>query len=387
MAIKDYSTTAGSNTSVAGINIAEGCPAANVNNGMRAMMADSRSFYESATWTDLGHTPTRTGATTFTVVGDLTAYYVAGRRIKCTDSSTLYGTIDSSVYSAPNTTVTVTLDSGSLTVSLSAIAVSVIDPTGDPIGAAAIGTPEFVDSGFRVIGSSDATKKLSFEVDGLTTATTRTLTVRDVDGILPVIQTADLNIPATSAGPSSITLSEDTDNGSNTVQIIAPSSIASNRVLTLPDASGTVVTTALTASDTQAGIVELATTAETQTGTDTARSITPAGLKGAISFSKYFESSEQSYPSANTRLTVSHSLGTIPVVWNVVLRCKTADRDFAVGDEVPICDNETSNSWVIWANATNIGLQMTGTRQLPNSGGTYGVITTGSWRVVFRAWA
>jgi microcystin-dependent protein len=138
MPISAYSTTAGSNTSVAGINIAEGCPAANVNNGMRAQMADTRSFYEAATWTDLGHTPTRTGATTFTVVGDLTAYYVIGRRIRCTDSSTLYGTISNSSYGAPNTTVTVTLDSGSLSVSLTAVSVSVIDPTGDPIGAGAI---------------------------------------------------------------------------------------------------------------------------------------------------------------------------------------------------------------------------------------------------------
>jgi len=139
MSIKNYSTTAGSNTSVAGINIAEGCPAANVNNGMRAMMADTRSFYEGATWTDLGHTPTRTGATTFTITGDFTANYVAGRRIRCTDSSTLYGTIASSSYSAPNTTVTVTLDSGSLSVSLTAVAVSIIDPTGDPIPSTGIG--------------------------------------------------------------------------------------------------------------------------------------------------------------------------------------------------------------------------------------------------------
>ncbi len=129
MAISAYSTTAGSNTSVAGINIAEGCPAANMNNAMRAQMADTRSFYEGATWTDLGHTPVRTGATTFTINSDVTAYYIAGRRIRCTDSSTLYGTIASSSYSAPNTTVTVTLDSGSLSVSLTAVAVSVIDPT------------------------------------------------------------------------------------------------------------------------------------------------------------------------------------------------------------------------------------------------------------------
>jgi len=40
VAIADWSTTADNNNTTLGINIAEGCPAANVNNGMRKMMAD-----------------------------------------------------------------------------------------------------------------------------------------------------------------------------------------------------------------------------------------------------------------------------------------------------------------------------------------------------------
>lgn len=139
MSIKDYSTTAGSNTTISGLDIAEGCAAANINNAIRAQMADTRSFYESATWTDLGHTPTRTGNTTFTINSDVTAYYVSGRRVRCIDSSTLYATIDSSSYSSPNTTVTVTLDSGSLSASLTSVAVGIIDPTGDPIPASGVG--------------------------------------------------------------------------------------------------------------------------------------------------------------------------------------------------------------------------------------------------------
>lgn len=42
----------------------------------------------------------------------------------------------------------------------------------------------FVDSVFRLLGSVDATKKLAFEVDGFTTATTRTLTPQDKDGVI-----------------------------------------------------------------------------------------------------------------------------------------------------------------------------------------------------------
>jgi hypothetical protein len=47
-----------------------------------------------------------------------------------------------------------------------------------------LGLSEPSDSTFRVVGSSDATKKVAFEVDGLTTATTRTLTVPDASGTI-----------------------------------------------------------------------------------------------------------------------------------------------------------------------------------------------------------
>ncbi len=45
MAVQDYSTTPASNTTISGINIAEGCPPANINDAIRAVMADLRVFY------------------------------------------------------------------------------------------------------------------------------------------------------------------------------------------------------------------------------------------------------------------------------------------------------------------------------------------------------
>ena len=48
-------------------------------------------------------------------------------------------------------------------------------------------------------------------------------------------------------------------------------------------ATGDVTVTAETASDSNPGVVELATTAESITGTDTARAVTPAGLKARVS--------------------------------------------------------------------------------------------------------
>jgi hypothetical protein len=44
---------------------------------------------------------------------------------------------------------------------------------------------------------------------------------------------------ASSSGPASLDFHEDTDNGTNRIRITAPSSVASDRTLTLPDATGT----------------------------------------------------------------------------------------------------------------------------------------------------
>jgi len=46
---------------------------------------------------------------------------------------------------------------------------------------------------------------------------------------------------ASSAAPASIDLAEDTDNGTNKITVTAPSAIASDKVLTLPDATDTLV--------------------------------------------------------------------------------------------------------------------------------------------------
>lgn len=45
MAVGDWSTTAGSNTTVGGINIGEGCPPGNINGAIREMMAEIRVWY------------------------------------------------------------------------------------------------------------------------------------------------------------------------------------------------------------------------------------------------------------------------------------------------------------------------------------------------------
>jgi hypothetical protein len=60
------------------------------------------------------------------------------------------------------------------------------------IGASA---SEPADDIFRVVGSADATKKVAFEVDGITTGTTRTLTVPDASGTIAL--TSDITAGGT----------------------------------------------------------------------------------------------------------------------------------------------------------------------------------------------
>jgi hypothetical protein len=119
--IKDYSTTQASNTSLNGISTAEGMLPSNLNNAIRALMKNTRDWFNDAQWIEYGdgdasYTAAYASATSFTIAGvDVTSIYHAGRRIKLTATTpgTIYGTIASSSFST-NTTINVTWDSGSL---------------------------------------------------------------------------------------------------------------------------------------------------------------------------------------------------------------------------------------------------------------------------------
>jgi len=119
--IKDYSTTQASNTSLNTISVAEGMLPSNLNNAIRALMKNTRDWFNDAQWIEYGdgsgaYTSAYVSGTAFTINGaNVTSVYHAGRRIKVIASTpgTIYGTISSSSFST-NTTVNITWDSGSL---------------------------------------------------------------------------------------------------------------------------------------------------------------------------------------------------------------------------------------------------------------------------------
>ena len=151
--IKDYSTTQASNTSLNGISVAEGMLPSNLNNAIRALMKNTRDWFNDAQWIEYGdgsgaYTAAYASATSFTIAGvDVTSIYHANRRIKLTATTpgTIYGTISSSSFST-DTTVNVTWDSGSLSnESIDNVYIGAISQTNTSIPGSVIGSTQLTD--------------------------------------------------------------------------------------------------------------------------------------------------------------------------------------------------------------------------------------------------
>lgn len=173
------------------------------------------------------------------------------------------------------------------------------------------GTQTFRDNKFEITDNSDTTKKIALELSGITTATTRTLTVPDKSGTLAL--TSDISAAATLSAAVTATYS------------IAGTSMTINKTshgyavgdkLYLNFTSGTAVdgnftvTTSSTNSFTvtygssittsgdvtmylyTTGTVDIASSDETLVGTNTLKAVTPKGL--ADKFADGFTGSNQS---------------------------------------------------------------------------------------------
>lgn len=145
---------------------------------------------------------------------------------------------------------------------------------------------------------------------------------------------------------------------------------------------------ALTSTDARRGLIEIATTAETGTGTDAERAIVPANLKAAQGFIKMFETAEYvlSAPSSNSE---AHGLGAVPKLVEGFMRCAVADRGYAVGDIVPFsymysADGRGINAWM---NSTHVGYSVGSTLIITGKTGSGGgFMTMANWRVFLRVW-
>jgi len=229
--IKDYSTTAASNTAVGGVSIVEGMLPSSLNNALRAILADTREWYNDSQWViygdgDSAFTFAYVSATTFTVAGsDVTSFYHAGRRVRATGSTTgtIYGTISSSSFST-NTSVVVTWDSGSLQNEAIEISVAALSATNNSI-------PEGVVSTAVLANGSVTTAKLAADaVDGTKIADDSINSEHYVDGSIDTQHIADSQITTAKIGDSQVTSAKIADGTIVNADINASAAIDATKI-------------------------------------------------------------------------------------------------------------------------------------------------------------
>jgi hypothetical protein len=205
--IKDYSTTQANNTSLNGISTAEGMLPSNLNNAIRALMKNTRDWYNDSQWVEYGDgsgafTATYVSSTSFTIDGvDVTAIYHAGRRIKLTAATpgTIYGTVSSTSFST-NTTVNVTWDSGSLSSeAITNVYIGALSKTNNSIPTGIISTAILAD------GSVTTVKIAADAVTGAKIADDSIDSEHYVDGSIDTIHIASAQVTADKIATSAVT--------------------------------------------------------------------------------------------------------------------------------------------------------------------------------------
>ena len=93
MSVSDWSATADENTSIDGINIAEHCPAKNINNAIRSVMASVKNNDASVVHTADAETITGTKTFTETIAGTA----AAAEKLATASTSTLSGAASGSI--------------------------------------------------------------------------------------------------------------------------------------------------------------------------------------------------------------------------------------------------------------------------------------------------
>jgi len=233
--IKDYSSTAGNNTSVGGVSIAEGMLPSNINNAFRAVAADIREWYNDSQWVIYGDgdgsfTAAYASATSFTINGsNVTGVYHADRRIKAVGSSTgtIYGTIASSSFSS-NTTVNVTWDSGSLSSETLTIYVGALSKSNTSLPAKVVDTGNLADNAVttakitnanvtadKLAGTLDISSKTVTLPDGSVSATKiaadAVITSKILDANVTTAKIANANVTTAKIADDAVTAAKIAD--------------------------------------------------------------------------------------------------------------------------------------------------------------------------------
>lgn len=148
------------------------------------------------------------------------------------------------------------------------------------------------------------------------------------------------------------------------------------------------------ANETRTFNLDLANQSQAEAGTSDVVLMTPLKTKNAIDslsvFTESFESSEITISTGDNEYTVAHGLTGTPKMVEAVLRCKAADGNYAVGNEVVLTGAyEAGNgTYTTYKNATNVALIQHSNLQFTsrNSGFPEMIPVYANWKLVFRAY-
>jgi hypothetical protein len=331
----DYSTTAGSNTTVGGVSIAEGMTPGGVNNGMRAMMADSRKWQ-----LDWSGVTTAGSSNAYTMTSNQgIAAYADGQRF--------------SFRSDRNNTGAATLN---------------IDTRG------AKSLRKVTGGALAALVADDLVEKAIYDVVYIS--------ADDVFVIVGInLSLTGLGITATAAELNHV------DGVTSAIQTQLDAKQAAGATLTslegLSLAEGDILYA--TAADTLVRLPK---------GTDGQVLVLASGLPswGAAGLSEYFESAEQTIADAGSR-TIAHGLSAEPKLVQAVLVCKSAEHGYSIGDKVFLNPSGfgdlVARGFSLVPDSTNLNVRYAanGIGVVNKSAGTSNSVTPASWRLVLRAWA
>lgn len=396
MGVESYFLSAGANVSL----FPEGMAPSNVNDGARAVQADLRSWYNDPTWIQYGkgdgsYTATYASASSFTIAAaDVTDAYHLNRRVKITGSltGTVYGKISSSSYSDPDTTVNVTLDSGTLQSEALTVWLSAIPATNTSVPGAGGTVGDVIAYN---IGTSGATVPL---LDGANTwADAQTFSgngtiggTLDVTGVVTTTTDTTVGGDLTVAGTASI--------GGNALTALATASFAD----TAAAQAGTSTTVAMNPATTADAIATDALLIGDRTSAGTANytdevvaKLTGGGLRRQTLATIETLFNEPDYDSGEQPLDagpviVNHGLNTKPRRTRWVLTCTSADAGHASGDSISDLAWQTTadsnDGMTVVINSTQIKFLFLSLRAIqPNNTGPT-ALDLSKWTVRIWAW-
>lgn len=159
-------------------------------------------------------------------------------------------------------------------------------------------------------------------------------------------------IAADSTTPTYLDLFEDTDNGSNYVRLIAPTSVAANRTITLPDNTGTILTTASTGTVLQVVNAELGTETSSSSSTfaDTGltATITPTSSSNRILVFVCHAGCAKATNNTSLQLRLLRGASVILNIEDIAAATGTANANYVGGTSATFLDSPATTSPVTY---------------------------------------